>query len=487
MSEVEIKLRVPVQALPGLRRALARGLCTETRLHAVYFDTPDARLAAMRWALRLRREGTTWVQTLKGPAAGPLQRFEHEAVLGRGRGRPALDPQRLAESEPGRALVEQLGDGLDALAPVFEVDFRRTHRLLRSGGATVELALDIGRIACGDAVLPVCEFELESKSGSRDALIALADRWATRHGLWLDLRSKSERGYALRGTAAGAERAGKPRLTPKMSAGAALRAGIEEALGAIVANTARLADGSGEAEHVHQARVGIRRVLSLLRIFADAAPGAEDCAMEQGRTLFRALGAARDRDVLQAWLLPALQAAGGPPLQLPAPAGADTDAASVCRSPAMTSWLLALIAFIEAAPADAAAASESASLERICRRLARLHRQLRGAGEGFTAIDDEERHRQRKRLKRLRYAADALSSLFPAGAWRAYESRLKAAQEALGHFNDICVAQALLATMAADDPGAAFARGWLAASKPATLRDAGRALRALGRAPKFLR
>jgi triphosphatase len=82
--------------------------------------------------------------------------------------------------------------------------------------------------------------------------------------------------------------------------------------------------------------------------------------------------------------------------------------------------------------------------------------------------------------------AEALSPLFAPRAWRAYAERLKAAQEALGHFNDVCVAQAVVARLPATD-AAGFALGWLAATKPAVAAEAGRALQRLRRAPKFLR
>ena len=41
------------------------------------------------------------------------------------------------------------------------------------------------------------EIEFELKRGPPQALTSLAARWVVRHGLWWDVRTKSERGYRL--------------------------------------------------------------------------------------------------------------------------------------------------------------------------------------------------------------------------------------------------------------------------------------------------
>ena len=69
MTEIELKLQVPAGALAAVERALAAAPVTSVRMRAVYYDTPDSRLAAAGIALRLRQEGRRWVQTLK---SGPV-------------------------------------------------------------------------------------------------------------------------------------------------------------------------------------------------------------------------------------------------------------------------------------------------------------------------------------------------------------------------------------------------------------------------------
>ena len=71
------------------------------------------------------------------------------------------------------------------------------------------------------------------------------------------------------------------------------------------------------AEHVHQLRVGIRRLRTALREMADLAP-AIDPAWEPALVdTFRALGRQRDRDHLLQTVQPQIEAVGGPPIAWP--------------------------------------------------------------------------------------------------------------------------------------------------------------------------
>ena len=76
--EIELKCQVPPEKRAALTRALATRTAERVDLRARYFDTPDGRLAAAQLALRLRREGEVWVQTLKGRGDGLMQRLEDE-------------------------------------------------------------------------------------------------------------------------------------------------------------------------------------------------------------------------------------------------------------------------------------------------------------------------------------------------------------------------------------------------------------------------
>jgi inorganic triphosphatase YgiF len=491
MAEIEIKLQVPDGQLAGVRAAVLRGRCATARFRAIYFDTADRKLLAAGFVLRLRHEGRRWVQAIKGPGDGLLTRLEHEVVLGPGRTLPALDIERHAAMAEYETLRAALGESGAALLPNFEMRFKRTSRTVRHQGAMIELALDEGEIEAGAERAPISEVELELQRGPVGALADLAGRWSERHGLWIDVRSKSERGHLMAAgeVARPAAKGTPPRLSHQTRPPAALRACVQAALAQVLPNVAALAADAGSAEHVHQARIGLRRLLSVLREFGAWSADVDAQWSVGASRLFKQLGGTRDRDVLDAWVLPQLQAAGAPPFAFDdrRTQSAPSDA---CRSIEATRCLLALLAF-SAGTAEHASGHDTdetaAVLALAGPRLARLHRRVRRAGKDFASIDDSARHRARKQLKRLRYCAESLSSLFPPDAWRVYARKLRKAQDALGRFQDLALAQGAFSTLLELDPQAWFALGWIAARRPAAVADAGRALRALGKTPKFLR
>jgi inorganic triphosphatase YgiF len=252
--EIELKFQLPAVQRAALLRALATASATRVHLQAVYADTADERLAAAGFALRLRKEGRRWVQTLKGRGDGLMQRLEHEVALPAQRGTPRLDPARHAGTPAGDALARLLADGA-ALAPRYRTDIWRTLRRVRRGGAWVEIAFDEGFIIAGDQRLAVCEVEFELLSGPPDALLALAQTWVGRHRLWLDVRTKSERGHRL---ALGLTQV--PAV--KTAAGRGARARVQTALAQLLPNAAELADGQGSKAHLRQLQRALRRLRS---------------------------------------------------------------------------------------------------------------------------------------------------------------------------------------------------------------------------------
>jgi triphosphatase len=231
MLETELKFQIPPTARRLVAHAVAGGRARRTRLQAVYVDTADRRLAAAGLALRLRREGAVWVQTLKGRGDGLAARLEDEHRLGPG-AEPALQAQRHAASAVGQRLLALLADGTP-LGAVYRTDILRTHRLLRRGDARLEVAHDRGFITAAGRALAVDELEIELLRGSPQALQLEAQRWVQRFGLWWDVRTKSERGHRL------AHR--QDRLPARDGPSA-----LERAL----LNGAELAEGLGDAAHV---------------------------------------------------------------------------------------------------------------------------------------------------------------------------------------------------------------------------------------------
>ncbi len=491
MVETELKFRVPPESRAALQRAVAAATAARTRLRAVYFDTPGRHLAAAGMALRLRLEGRHWVQTLKG-SAGLMARAEHEVRLPPQRGEPALDPQRHAQAPVGQALLALLathGLSVADLQVLYRTDVMRLHRLLRHAGATFEIAYDRGQLMAGSAEaprrLPVDELEIELKAGAPQALPVLAARWVARFGLWWDPRTKSEMGtrLALAQPLRPAVKAQAPAwdaatATPGTIWSAALQSALLQAL----ANAAECIDGTGSAEHLHQLRVGLRRLRAALRLFAPwcADPAAAHALDDAWREPFGALGAARDADVRAQALAPRLAAAGAPPFDWPAPEAAPQDLDAWLRGTPLQQLLLRSLALsLAPAPAGSGSAGDAA---RECLRQA--WRTIRRDARGFAAADAAARHRLRKRLKRLRYAFEFVGPLFPGKPARRLLAALARALGTLGELNDGELAAAVLRTQAQVQPAAWFAVGWLGARHEVQLEQAAAALAALAEAPR---
>jgi len=188
-----------------------------------------------------------------------------------------------------------------------------------------------------------------------------------------------------------------------MSGAAALRAMLASALTQALASASEIADGAGTPEHLHQCRIGLRRLRSALRDFAflagAAAPVEAPRWQEQLRELLAVLGRARDRDALAASLLPQLAAAGAPVASLPPLPGPVQDPAVLLRAPAANLLWLAILGWLQASalPPEPAA---PALREQVRDRLAKLHRQVLADAVRYDRLDEAAPHRTRKRLKR---------------------------------------------------------------------------------------
>lgn len=497
--EIELKFQVPLARQAALERALATKTAERVPLRARYFDTPDGRLAAAQLALRLRREGDAWVQTLKGRGDGLMQRLEHEVRRPPEAGDPPpLDLSLHAGTEAGAALAAALKGAAQAPVVAYGTEIQRLKRVLRHGGARVELALDTGQVIAGGARAAVCELEFELLSGPVSGLLDLASRWADRFRLVADPATKSERaqwlaqGRALRPVAV----AEQPALAPGMALGVARAAMIGAALRHALPNAAALTAGAGAPEHVHQLRVALRRLRTVLRAFGP--PDTARDAVIAG--LFSALGGRRDLDVLAQTLAPAWAAAQAAGLALPPAPAADRDRdCPMLADPAVTRLWLGLIAlarpdaevtsgllpFVPARPASGrpGASSPAVAAEALpdrsdpaepwdgpaLDRLRRWHRQVRRQAARWPELDDAGRHRLRKRLKRLRYLLEFAAPLLARRAAERETAALRRLQDALGRWNDLVLARASLAAPAT--PAAFFAAGWLAREAEAVELD----------------
>ncbi len=492
-TEIELKLHVPAARVPAVEKALQdRTRSKMVHLQAAYFDTPGRDIAAAGLAWRVRREGNRWVQTLKGhlPESDGLERAEHNVVQ-HGRAWPKPDAAVFAGTPAGDQLATVLATlaerGSPAPAERFRTDIQRMERVQKVAGGSVAFAFDRGTIrAPGGRSTEVCELEIELVSGSSAAVIATARKWVQRHGLWIDVVNKALRGSLVADglSVAPVAKGVKPKLHEAMSADEMLRAITSTCLGQILRNTSALANDLAEPQHVHLARVGMRKLRSVLRELGHLSPAVQPEWADRLGEFFARLGAARDRDVL-ADLLPTIVAAGGPEFTLPVAAA--TDAGDVARDPAFTLLVLDLMEYAHGAPLPAQE-GDLPVRDLVAAELRRLHRHtLRGHAE-FAGLEEEAQHSVRKELKRLRYVAELTAGLFPRKQVAAYVKALAPAQDALGALNDLVVARDTLAAhAAAGTPEAWFGAGWAAAQIPRAARACVRPLAAASAAPRYWR
>lgn len=495
MQEIELKLMVPAAARAAVERALQAGRRTTAalprqHLAAAYYDTPDRRLALAGMALRVRKEGAGWVQTLKAGGPNAMERLEHNVPLRVPRGtHPIADPQRHADTVAGAALAAALAprDG-EAQAPelveLYRTDIQRRTRQTRTGGATLELAFDEGWIVAGDRRVPVCELEIELVRGAPQAVIEQARHWVQHHGLWLDTHTKAHRGdHLARAADPAPAKASFPVLAADITLDAAWRHVHAALLDALLDNASALTSDRATPEHVRALRVGLRRLRSTWKLFAPLGPAPLAHTREAVTQLFRELGHVRDADALVT-LWPSLKAAGCPDLTLPGATGAPA-APELLRTPAVSLLWLDLLDIASQAPTTSAATDVPAA-QAINERLRRWHRRATRQAKAHD-LNDATLHELRKRLKRLRDGIELGLAFLPAKAAHRHLASLRSTQAALGAFNDLLVAQRLFQAALEHEPRAWFALGWLAARRPAALSAAEAAIRQWRRAAGFWR
>jgi len=489
-NELELKFQVPEATLPSLQLELQRHGARSTRMIAHYFDTADELLARHGLSLRMRREGRLWVQTLKAEGDSAVRRLEHTVPLRVPSGsQPRLELTRHDGTEAGTALHKALAHaGTPDLMERFATDVSRRACVLRPLGAAIEAALDQGTIRVGDRSVPICELEFEHKSGDSRALFALAKAWRAHGGLWLNTLSKAERGALLASKQAHgpAVKAGAPALSRHMDGAQMLRAMIRSALDHMLANASELASGSTDEEHVHQLRVGLRRLRTALREVGPLGQGVKPAWDEPLSATFARLGEVRDNETVARAVRPLLEQAGAPKLEWQAPA-VTIDPGATVRDATFQSTLIELLEFAlhEEEPSGRPAAPHAEAMAHLSTRLSRLHKQVVQGGKRFEALPREAQHRVRKRLKRLRYLSEFVEPLWQGKDARRYLRHLGPAQDALGTHNDVAVAMENFRKDAEQDPRALFAAGYLQSHLDITARAAHIALKRVADAPRF--
>ncbi|MEA4839245.1 MAG: CHAD domain-containing protein [Rhodospirillaceae bacterium] len=504
-AETEVKLRLDRAGLDALRRhplirKFKTGRAATQFQTSLYFDTPELALLHRRIALRIRHAGGARIQTVKTAAgAGGWTRGEWENPV------ESDTPDLAAIAAPDiRALLTQESIG-GSLAPIFSTEISRTRLHLVFPDGVVELALDEGRIAAGQKTEPVCEAELELKSGVTPLLFQTALALAADIPCHLSIASKAERGYALADDAVDVPvKAGRVALTANMPRGEAFQRIAHSCLAQILANQDVLAR-TGAPESVHQMRVGIRRLRSAMTLFRDLLDGPEtDAITAEIRWLQGHLSPARDRDVFIAEILdPLVPLMGGDPGfdALYADFQTEQQALSaivrqVLDMPRHTKLMLTLALWIEAgAWRNTADMTARARLDQPLGPLADAvlnarDRKVRKSLRHLERLPPAQRHAARIQVKKLRYALDFFAPLYPPARIEPLSALYARLQDRLGLLNDIAIGQDLLrqraeaAQNAAGLWAAGRIAGWHESHAPALIKDAARIARKGRRAPR---
>lgn len=241
-------------------------------MEARYFDTADRALQKAKMALRVRREGASWVATVKtdGSARGGLhQRGEWNV--------PAAGPDPDPELFAGQAIAPELKKCIagEALLPLYATRFERHVWNLRlPDGSAIELVADRGHILANGKRRPIRELELELKSGALAGLLETAAQLAAAFPLRLESRSKLHRALLLAGDCQ--DTAPPPVTAPELPAAASatakaaalLRQTLHDALG-MEAWLLQNPQDAASLKALHEAQ---RRLLGLLRLFKPLLP-----------------------------------------------------------------------------------------------------------------------------------------------------------------------------------------------------------------------
>ncbi|MBO0844975.1 MAG: CYTH and CHAD domain-containing protein [Nocardioides sp.] len=435
LREQEVTYLVaPDWAVPDLAPALDSGCRLEVcehRLEATYLDTAEQTLRWLGVTLRHRQGGDDAGWHLKIPAGEARTELQHRSDDSRP---PAVLLDRL------RGVIE--GDDLQPVATV--VTHRVAHRILSPlGQLVVEVADDRveGADVASSETTAWREVETElGPAGDEKALDRLG-------------KLLTESGADRRGTTLKLDRVRGP-----------LDGGGDDSLSAYLRAHCRAAllgeiglRGTIDVDGIHDTRVAIRRIRSVLRLFAPLLEDRAIAADDELRWFAGLFSDIRDADVMRAHLQ--RKVASLPPDRVFGPVRQEIeDAIAGDRDRGIDRWreagagaryrlVTALLAtWLRSPPLRARPLSDDELRRRGAKILRKARRKVRR--RLASAGDDPVRvHAARKATKRLRYAADLLTPVIPEAAVLA--ERAKELQTVLGDHQDLVVEAAFLRYLAA--------------------------------------
>ena len=185
--EFELKYRADGEKIAAIREKY--GEFVTFSMETAYYDNKGRELSPLHWTLRRRYENGRSVCTIKTPAPGGA------------RGEWETECHEIMEAIPELcklgAPMGLLALTINGVEQVCAAKFTRLAKTLELENCTVELALDKGVLLGGGQEAPLCEVEVELKSGSEEAALVFAKALAAEFGLVPEIGSKYRRALAL--------------------------------------------------------------------------------------------------------------------------------------------------------------------------------------------------------------------------------------------------------------------------------------------------
>ena len=186
--EYEHKFSATPADLTAIRSEIS-GTWTKVLMETTYYDTPDGDLSDARCTLRRRMENDVSVCTLKAPDKG-LARREWEILCG--------DIQQAADYFSRTDCPPEFASwAAKGLEPICGARFTRLISTFSGPGWEAEVALAQCVLLGGGRTEPICEVEVEAKSGTPAQTDRVARDLAARFHLSPLSLSKFARAHAL--------------------------------------------------------------------------------------------------------------------------------------------------------------------------------------------------------------------------------------------------------------------------------------------------
>jgi triphosphatase len=420
----------------GIREATPRTLQT------IYYDTPRTKLRKRHTALRIRKSGDEFLQSIKQDGAGNFARGEWEQAIDGPEPRPSA-----ARGTPIEHFMAKRRQR-EKLVPLFQVDVERRSCDVLKADSVIEASLDQGHVEADGHRLPIRELEFELKQGDPSRLFDAARELVGKAPLRLSFISKGERGYRLRENSLTKPiPSSKVQFRRRATAKEAMQAICRICLHDLTSNVGTI-EGEHAIEGVHKTRIALRRLRAAMTLFKKITADEESNRLRgEMKRLSDLLGEARDLDVLQmeSTLPQARELSGGRALvEIVAEKrhASHEKLLQAVHSQRFYIFLIDLVRWIEDGDwLKFESRQGDGPVARFARRtIARRRKSLLKKADDLSKLPSDARHRVRIAGKKLRYMTEFLQPLAKSKKQqrehRRFVKQLENMQTSLGTLHD---------------------------------------------------